>query len=163
MKRLTSRFLEPRSIILGFTTFYFSSTLSMWIDDPFFQNHSAMFVATVLLISAVCLAVNRVWSNLLAAVLSGQFPFIILAEFWMLSKNAEVTTFSLKHIQTWWWTMSQAGLTPFLMLSVSAVILSFSIVSHIRFPQLRWMNELGQPGEEVGPVAKNTRREALSI
>ena len=163
MKRLTSRFLEPRSIILGFTTFYFSSTLSMWIDDSFFQNHRAMFVATVLLISAVCLAMNRVWSNLLAAVLSGQFPFIILAEFWMLSKNAEVTTFGFEHIRIWWWTMSNAGFTPFIMLTVSTVILSFSIVSHIRFPQLRWMDELGQPGEEVGPVAQNTKRETLSI
>ncbi|HET8669194.1 MAG TPA: hypothetical protein VFM05_00810 [Candidatus Saccharimonadales bacterium] len=153
MKRLTSHLLEPRSIILGFTTFYFSSTLSMWIDDPFWQYHREIFVATVLLISAVSLAMNSVWSNLLAAVLSGQFPFVFLAEFWMLSKNAEVTTFGFKHIQIWWWEMSHLGLTPFLLFTVSTVILSLSIVSHMRFPQLRWMDELGQPGEEVGPVA----------
>lgn len=158
MKRLTSHFLEPRSIILGFTTFYFSSTLSMWIDNPFSQYHSEVFVATLLLISAVSLAMNRVWSNLLAAVLSAQFPFIILTEFWMLSKNAEVTTFGCEHLQIWWWGMTRLGLTPLLMFTVSTVILSFSIVSHVRFPQLRWMNELGQPGEKVGPVAENTKR-----
>jgi hypothetical protein len=135
----------------------------MWIDAPYSGYHREMFVATVLLISTVSLAMNRVWSNLLAAVLSGQFPFVFLAEFWMLSKNAEVTTFGLEHVKTWWWGMTHVGLTPFIMLTVSTVILSFSIVSHIRFPQLRWMNELGQPGEEVGPVAQNTRRETLSI
>ena len=159
MKRLTSHLLEPRSIILGFTTFYFSSTLSMWIDAPYWDYHREIFVATVLLISAVSLAMNRGWSNLLAGILSGQLPFIFLAEFWMLSKNAELTTFSFEHIQTWWWGISHVGLTPLFLLTVSTVILSFSIVSHLGFPQRRWMGELGQPGEEVGPVAQNTRRE----
>jgi hypothetical protein len=96
-----------------------------------------MFAATVLLLSALGLVINQVWSILLAGIMSGQMPFILVAEFWRLSKNAELTPFGFEHIQTWWWEISQVGLMPFLWLSVSTVILSLSIVSHLGYAQRR--------------------------
>lgn len=129
MKKLTSHLLEPRAIILGFTVFYFSSTSLMWLDEPFSQYHQNMFAATVLLISALSLVINKWWSILLAGITSGQFPFVIFAAFWMLSRNAELTPFSFEHIQTWWWEISHVGLAPVLWLTVSSVILSLSITA----------------------------------
>lgn len=137
MRKLTSHVLEPRAIILGFTTFYFSSTLVQWINEPFSQYHGQIFIATVLLISALSLVINKGWSVLLAGIMSGQLPFILLAEFWRLSRNAELTPFSFEHIRIWWWEISHVGLTPFLWLAVSTVILSLSIVSHLGYAQRR--------------------------
>ena len=134
MKRLLSHLLEPRSIILGFTVFYLIWASSMWIRGPLWDYHREMFVATILLISALGLVINRIWSNLLAAVVSGQLPFAFFAEFWMLSKNAEVTTFGSQHIKAWLWAISSAGLTPILWLTLSVVILSYSVVSIMRWP-----------------------------
>lgn len=91
-----------------------------------------MFISAVLLISATGLVVNRVWSNLIAAVLSGQFPFGFFAEFWMIALNAELPLFSSRHIKTWIWAISSAGVTPILLLTLSTVILSLSVVSILR-------------------------------
>ena len=137
MKKFTSHLLEPRAIILGFTTFYFSSTALMWIHSPYWQYHTQMFVATVMLIAALSLAINRAWSNFLAGVISAQLPLALVADFWMLSGNAEVTLFSYEHFKIWWQGISYVDLTPFLWLTVSTVILSCLIVSYLSSPQRR--------------------------
>ena len=129
MKRLLWHLLQPRSIILGFTVYYFSWACLVWSREPVGAFHREMFVATMFLISAIGLTTNRVWSNLLAAVISGQLPFAFLTEFWMLSKNAEVTTFSLQHLKTWFWIMFNAGSTAILWLAFSLVVLVYSAVS----------------------------------
>jgi hypothetical protein len=129
MKKLVSHLLEPRSFLLGTTVFFFVWASSMRIRGPLWEYHREMFIATVLLISAIGLVINRVWSNLLAAVVSGQLPFAFFGEFWMLSLNAEVPLFSSQHIKTWVRLISSVGVTPFLLLTLSTVILSFSVVS----------------------------------
>ena len=132
MKRLLFHLLEPRSIILGFTVFYFGMASSLWIRSDIGDYHREMFVASLLLISAGGLAINRVWTNLLAAIMSGQLPFVFLTEFWMLAKNAELAIFSFQHIKTWLGLLSNAGFTPFLWINLSIVILSYSVVSILR-------------------------------
>jgi hypothetical protein len=149
MKRILSHLLEPRSIILGFSVFYFSCAFSLWIPGPLWYYHAEMFVAGVLLISAVGLAINRVSSNLLAAVVSGQLPFAFFAEFWMLSRNAELPIFSAQHIKAWFWVISSNGPTPVLWLTLSVVILSYSVVSILRHsPTIKagadlWLDRVG--------------------
>jgi hypothetical protein len=137
MKRLLSHLLEPRAMILGFTVFYFVWAYSMWNREPLWDYHREMFVGTLFLISAIGLAVNRLWSNLLTAILSGQLPFAFVAEFWMLSKNAEVTTFSPQHIETCVRAIAMTGFTPAFWLTLSIVLLSYSVVSIIRRPTAR--------------------------
>ena len=137
MKRLLSHLLEPRSIILGLTVFYINWATLMWISGPLWAYHREMFVATVLLFSALGLVINRMWSNLLAAVVSGQLPFAFVAEFWMLSRNAEVSAFGSEHIKAWFWRISNAGPEPILWLTSSLVILSFAVASIIRSPANR--------------------------
>lgn len=137
MRKLPSHLLEPRSMILGFSTFYYGWAFSMWNRAPLWDYHSQMFIGTVFLISAAGLALNRRWSNLVAAILSGQWPLAFLAEFWMLSQYAEVTTFSAQHFEAALRGFAIGSLTPLLWLSVSVVILSYSVLSIIRRPTER--------------------------
>ena len=132
MKKLLSHLLEPRSAILGVAVFYFVSTSSMWSRSPWWDFHGEMFMAAVLVIAAVVLVVNRVWSDLLTAVISGQLPFLFLAEFWMLSLNAEVPPFSAQHIEICIRTILRPNPMPALLVTFSCVILSFSVVSVVR-------------------------------
>lgn len=134
MKKLFSHLLEPRSFILGITIFYFVSASFLWSRAPLWAYHREMYLAGVLLISAVGLVIKKPWSNLLAAVMSSQFPLVFFAEFWMLSLNAEVPVLSARHIRLWIWTISTIGVTPLVLLILSAVILSFSVVSLLRRP-----------------------------
>lgn len=132
MKKLLSHLLEPRSAILGVAVFYFVSTSEMWTRSPWWDYHSEMFMATVLVISAVTLVVNRVWSDLVTAVLSGQLPFIFLAEFWRLSLNAELPPFSAPHIDTFIRLILSPSPIWTQLVTFSTIILSFSIVSIVR-------------------------------
>lgn len=132
MKKLLSHLLEPRSAILGVAVFYFVSTSAMWTRSPWWDYHREMFMATVLVISAVTLVVNRVWSDLVTAVISGQLPFLFLAQFWMLSLNAELPLFSAQHIETFIRLILSPSPMPILLVTLSSVILSFSIVSIVR-------------------------------
>ena len=75
---------------------------------------------------------NRVWSNLLAAIMSGQLPIAFLAEFWLLAKNAELATFSVQHFTTWLRLMSNADFKPILLINLSMIILSYSVISILR-------------------------------
>ena len=131
MKKLLSHLLEPRSAILGVAVFYFVTTSSMWTRSLWWDYHREMFMATVLVIAAVALVVNRVWSDLLTAVISAQLPFLFVAEFWMLSLNAELPPFSIRHIESFLrFIRVEPG--PVLLLTLSSVILSFSIFSVVR-------------------------------
>lgn len=89
-------------------------------------------MATVLVISAVALVVNRVWSDLLIAVISGQLPFLFLAEFWMLSLNAELPPLSVRHIESFIRLILRPTSMPVLLVTFSSVILSYSVVSIVR-------------------------------
>ena len=104
----------------------------MWIRGDSWAYHREMFVATLLLVSALGLAINRVWSNLLAAIMSGQLPIAVLAEFWLLAKNAELATFSVQHFTTWLRLMSNADFKPILLINLSMIILSYSVISIMR-------------------------------
>lgn len=132
MKKLLSHLLEPRSIILGVTVFYFVCSSTMWTRELRWDYHRELFVATILLVSAVALVVNRVWSNLLTAILSGQLPFLFFVQFWMLSLNAEVPFLSLDHIKFWTRLILSEGSTPILWLPLSSVIWSYSAVPILR-------------------------------
>ena len=132
MKKLLSHLLEPRSAILGVAVFYFVTTSSMWTRSLWWDYHREMFMATVLVISAVALVVNRVWSDLLTAVISGQLPFLFLAEFWLLSLNAELSPFSVQHIESFIRLILSPSPMPILLVTFSTIILSFSIVSIAR-------------------------------
>ncbi|MBV9958511.1 MAG: hypothetical protein JO360_08825 [Acidobacteria bacterium] len=129
MRKLCSNLLEPRAIILGFTIFYFIWALLTWIRDPLWNYHRELFVAIVLLISALALVINRRWSNVLAAVMSGQLPFAFFAEFWMLSEYAELRPFSSRHIKAWLWGLSNVGLKPLLWLGLSIIMMSLAVAS----------------------------------
>jgi hypothetical protein len=132
MKRLVSHLLEPRSIILGITVFYFSQALVLWNRSEVGEYHREIFIAGVLLTAALGSAINRVWSNLLAAIMSSQLPFALFAEFWFISQNAEVAIFSSAHIRVFIRAISSSGAPLLLWLATSTVILAYSVVSILR-------------------------------
>ena len=131
MKKLLSHLLEPRSAILGVAVFYFVTTSSMWTRSPWWEYHREMFMAAVLVIAAIALVVNRVWSDLLTAVISAQLPFLFVAEFWILSLRSEFPPFSVQHIESFLrFVRVEPG--PVLLLIFSSVLLSYSAVSIVR-------------------------------
>jgi hypothetical protein len=95
-KRLAAFIADPKSILFGFAIF---NLVWVWMSLPQYQVDKYTFLAGLLLVSSILIRLNTLWSNLIAAILSGYLPIEILREFWGFSRLAEVSRFSLKHFR----------------------------------------------------------------
>jgi hypothetical protein len=92
--RIICFLIDPKSVIFGVAIFNF---VWVWLRSPEWHFHRNIFMATLLIASSLLLLLNKAWSNLLAAILSGYLPIEILWEFWIFAHNAEVPIFSYRH------------------------------------------------------------------
>ena len=136
--RTLPRLLEPKSIIFGFTVFYFFWTLAAWLRGPVAHyplrtnSYENVFAAALLFVSAAGLVLNRVWSKLLAAILSGQVPLVFVFIFWLAAEDAGASPFSPRHISLWLRKLGWIPWGPWLWLFVSGIILAYTAPSIVR-------------------------------
>ena len=95
IKRTARHLLDPKSMIFGVAVF---NLFLVWLRSPEWHFHRNIFMAVLLIVSAILLLLNTSWSNLTAAILSGYLPIEFLNEFWMLAHYAEVPVFSYRHL-----------------------------------------------------------------
>lgn len=95
-KRLAAFIADPKSILFGFAIF---NLVWVWMSLPQYEVDKYIFLAGLLLVSSILIRVNTLWSNLIAAILSGYLPIEILWEFWVFPSRAEVPIFSPKHFR----------------------------------------------------------------
>lgn len=141
MKRRTlPRLLEPQSIIFGFTVFYFVWTAAAWLREPLYRYarldtpdyHFNLFMATMLLVAAAGIIINRMWGKLLAALLCAQTPLAFVFIFWMTAQEAEATPLSPAHIQRWLHALADIPPVAWLWLAISSIILGYAVPSIVR-------------------------------
>ena len=135
--RTLPRLLEPKSITFGFTVFYFFWTLAAWLrgpvsDYPFSTSHENVFVAAMLFVSAAGLVLNRAWSKLLAAILSGQMPLLFLFIFWITAERIDASLFSPAHITRCLDELAHMPMAVWLWLFGSGIILAYAVPSIVR-------------------------------
>ena len=94
IKRTARILLDPNSIIFGVAVFTFILVLQR-VPEWHFQRN--VFIAVLLMVSAILLILDKTWSNLIATILSGYLPIEFLNEFWMFAHHAEVPVFSFRH------------------------------------------------------------------
>ena len=123
---LLNHFLDPRAVIFGVAVFNFGWVWSRPPDGEFYKH---VFMAALLLASSVLILIKRVWSNLLAAVLSGYLPVQFAYEFWMLARHAEVPAFSLRHLAVFAGEIVGVGGAVVFFICLSAMILAYSAYS----------------------------------
>ncbi len=94
-ERVARYLLNAQAVIFGLALFDF-----LWVSRRFheYHFHRDIFIATLLLVAALCLLLNQSWSNLVAAILSGYLPLVLLNEFWMFPHYAEVPILSYRHL-----------------------------------------------------------------
>ena len=135
--RTLPRLLEPKSITFGFTIFYLFWTLAAWLrvpfsDYPFDTSHENVFVATMLFVSAAGLVLDRAWSKLLAAILSGQMPLLFLFIFWATAERIDALPFSPAHITRCLNELARMPVAVWLWLFGSGIILAYAVPSIVR-------------------------------
>lgn len=89
--------LDPKSMIFGVAVF---NLCLVWLRSPEWSFHRNVFMAVLLIVSAILLLVNTSWSNLIAAILSGYLPIEFLYGFWMFAHYAEVPVLSYRHFSS---------------------------------------------------------------
>ena len=97
--------------------------------------YDLIFLAFLLLIAALCLLLKRVWSQLIAIILSGFVVYVRL--FWhflKLAGGAEVPRFSLLHFRLWWPNLYNGQL---LQIILACVLLYCSMSALIYLMQIR--------------------------
>lgn len=94
MKRTARILLDPNSMIFGVAVF---TLILVWLRSPEWRFHGSVFMAVLLMVSAILLLLNTSWSNLIATILSGFLPIEFLSEFWMFAHHADVPVFSYRH------------------------------------------------------------------
>jgi hypothetical protein len=124
-------------VILAVTLVYFLGVGGMWLNGQYWSLHNEMYFSTMLLIAASCLALNKTWSNLLAAILCGQLPAAFFYDIWMLAKNAEIHIFSSSHIHMVMRDLAEIEWQPLLWCALSIIMLSFSVTSITRAAERR--------------------------
>ena len=94
IKRTARILLDPNSMIFGVAVF---TLILVWLRSPEWHFRAGLFIAVLLMVSAILLLLDKTWSNLIATILSGFLPIEFLSEFWMFAQNAEVPVFSYRH------------------------------------------------------------------
>ena len=136
--RTLPRLLEPKSITFGFTVFYFFWTLAAWLRGPVSHysinttSYGHMYVAAALFIAAAGLVLNRAWSKLLAAILSGQMPLVFLFIFWIAAERVDASLFSPEHISSCLDELARMPTEVWLWVFVSGIILAYAASSIVR-------------------------------
>ena len=123
---LINPFLDPRAVIFGITVFNFGW---VWSRSPEGEFHKYIFMAALLLVSSVLILIRRVWSNFLAAALSGYLPVQFAFEFWMLARRAEVPTFSFRHFTYFVREVVDIGGAVIFFFALTTMILACSVYS----------------------------------
>ena len=93
-KRIARILLDSKYVIFGVAVF---TCILVWLRSPEWHFRASVFIATLLMVSAILLLLDKTWSNLIAAILSGFLPLEFVSEFWMFAQNAEVPVFSYEH------------------------------------------------------------------
>ncbi|HEV7858304.1 MAG TPA: hypothetical protein VGO91_06710 [Pyrinomonadaceae bacterium] len=106
LKNIGTFLADPTATIFGITVFTF---MWMWTDSEVLSFQVHIFWGPLLLISSVLLIANKEWSNLLAAILCGFLPLIMLREFLTLPHNAEVPMLSYEHFKCFFRQMQFEG------------------------------------------------------
>jgi hypothetical protein len=119
---------DPAAAIFGIVVFNY---VWVWVDSPAWAVEINIIWATLLLIASLLLLANKAWSNLVAAILGGFGPLLILQEFMMLAHNAEVPVFNHEHFD---YVFTRMQLTSKGLLSIG---LDFLILSRAVFALLR--------------------------
>src|SRR6185503_14966328 len=95
MKSATKRFAiflaDPKSILFGAAIFIL---IWVWLQSPAYRLPNNIFIAVLLLASSILIRLNKQWSNLIAAILSGYLPVEFVRTFWTFPRLADVPLFS---------------------------------------------------------------------
>jgi hypothetical protein len=122
IRRAAAYLADPKCMIFGVAIF----TL-IWVSiHSEFRFHRNMHLAALLLAASLLILLNKLWSNLVAAIFSGYLPLEIWREFWMLARNAEVPMFSSEHFSYFFGNIDLEGgalmfIVPTLMMSTRSV------------------------------------------
>ena len=128
IKKLATFLIDPKSMIFGVAIFNF---IWVWLRSPEFHFHRNIFLAMLLLVSSILLLLNKSWSNLVAAIVSGYLPLEILWEFWMFPHQAEVPIFSYRHFSYFFGNVEIEG-GVLLFIAVTLMILARAVFAVMR-------------------------------
>jgi hypothetical protein len=116
-------------MIFGVAIFNF---LVMYLQSPVWHFSRNVFIATLLLIASLLLVLNKSWSNLIAAILSGYVPLEIFWEFYMLAYYAELPIFGYRHFIVFFFRNTEIDGRLLLLLALTLMILARSIFAVMR-------------------------------
>lgn len=102
IKKLFAFLVDAKSMLFGVAIFNF---VWVWMSLPEYQFRNYIFLAGLLLAASILIRLNTLWSNLIAAILSGCLPIEILWEFWLFPDRAEVPMFSWRHFRLFFLTI----------------------------------------------------------
>lgn len=131
MKSSTKRFaaflVDLKSMMFGLAIFTF-----IWacLRSPEFFFPSNLFLAVLLLAASVLIRLNKLWSNLIAAIISGYLPLEFLRAFLMFPKLAEVPMLSSEHFRYFFGTLQIEHFLIFFAVTLMMLIRSVFAVIH---------------------------------
>ena len=134
--RLATFLFDPKSMIFGVAIF---NLTWVWLRSPEFDFHRNTYLAMLLFASSILLLMNKFWSNLTAAIVSGYLPLEILGEFWMFSHRAEVPMFSSRHF-SYFFANIHVESDVLLFIGLTLMILTHSIFAIMHSGRCRIMS-----------------------
>lgn len=125
-KRLAAFLADPKSVIFGIAVFTF---MWAWLVSPEYHFHRNIYMASCLLAASILILLNKLWSNLVAAIIGGYLPFEALREFWMFPMNAEVPMLSSNHF-SYFFANIESGVMIFILLALLVLTRSVFAIIH---------------------------------
>lgn len=139
LRRAARRALKPDAIIPGAATCLFGWALAEAMrpraeEYAGFQHWETLFLASTLLVAAAGLATKKRSGDLLAAVLSGPLPLIVVFTLFLTPArfSAEVIFFSARHFELWLGELARAPVSFWLMTTLSTAILCSATAATLR-------------------------------
>jgi hypothetical protein len=112
-------------------------------------DYDSVFFSALLVLAAATLLLGRLWSLLVAAVLSGAVSAdVLFRDFWLLAKAAEVPVFSYRHFSLWWPNLGEGQL---LQMILSGAIFVLSVGALIRRARSRGNRTMSNNGMHPTP------------
>ncbi|HEY6806767.1 MAG TPA: hypothetical protein VI306_24530 [Pyrinomonadaceae bacterium] len=93
---MLKRLLDPKAVIFFVAV---ANMVQVWFQPNYLIPPENFFLSSIVLLATLLLFIKRLWSNFLAAVLTGILPVVFLCEVVRLASHADASPFGITHLR----------------------------------------------------------------
>lgn len=121
------RLINPKSLIFGVAVLNF---VWLWLYSKWHFSEN-IFLATTIVIASAMLLIDRVWSKVIAILLSSYMPIAVIRQAWIAIRSGNAS-FNYRTFASWFMPKANVDEWPILCLDLAIVIFGYASYTLIR-------------------------------